>query len=219
MAIQQTAGVSTKPDLPWITRAGDLNLSIILNIQELLKYGNISIWHLPFTAGLAVFDEIIEVRNGTKSDFQPFLKWPNDILIYSENKYKKICGIICDNYKNHFIIGIGVNLVSHPDVKNHFEATDLLCESGIKVDYLEFAEKVKISFYNNVKQIQNYGFNGLKERWKKYAYMLGKTLILRDGGEVVFQDINDDGFILATDKNGEPKIISKSDEVIGGKWE
>ena len=218
LAITQTNGISTKKDVPWITQKGDLNLSVILNIPELLKNGNICLEYLPFAGSMAILSEILTLREKTNGDFHPFLKWPNDVLILSNGEYKKVCGILCDNYKGHFIIGIGCNLISHPLITQHFKATDLFVESKEKLDCIEFAESVISSLMMNIKQIQTFGFHGIKERWKKYAYMLGKTLILRDGGEVIFNDISDDGCILASDKFGKHISICKSDEVIGGKW-
>ena len=57
------------------------------------------------------------------------LKYPNDILV----NRKKICGIlqelIISNSKKFLIIGIGVNIVSNPDIKSKYQATNILLQT------------------------------------------------------------------------------------------
>ena len=62
LAKKQTAGVSTKKDYPWVSQEGDLNVSIILNANYLLQNGNLSTKLLSFPAGLAMLDEILNVK-------------------------------------------------------------------------------------------------------------------------------------------------------------
>ena len=56
-------------------------------------------------------------------------KFPNDIFVNG----KKICGIlqevITSNNKKFLIIGIGVNIVSNPDINNKYQATNILFEN------------------------------------------------------------------------------------------
>jgi len=42
----------------------------------------------------------------------PELKWPNDVLLGGA----KVSGILLERHKRHIVIGIGINLVSHPEV-------------------------------------------------------------------------------------------------------
>ena len=216
LALEQTAGISTKKNVPWITKKGDLNLTSIFYQNEVKKNGNFIIEKLLFCAGLAMFDCIKSIDNNLNA----FLKWPNDILILSkkDNLYKKVSGILAEIYKNHCLIGIGCNLISHPNKTEHFKATDLLEETGIKIDCIKFGEKLIEKLKNNIKILQQYGFEPIKEKWKKNAYMIGKTLILRDNKKVLFEDIDDNGYIIAKRlDNGEQHIIISSDEVIGGE--
>ena len=217
LAKKQTAGVSTKKDYPWVSQEGDLNVSIILNAKYLLQNGNLSTKLLSFPAGLAMLDEILNVKEKSGKNFKPVLKWPNDILIERGCIYRKICGILCENYKDHFIIGIGCNLVSHPEKTGCFPATDLLSESDVKLDCIELAMRLILSFKNKVKQMQTYGFESIKNRWKQHAYMLGETLLLRDGGEITFEDIDNDGCIIGKNRDGNTQVIKGSNEVIGGR--
>lgn len=218
LAKKQTSGITTKQGVPWNSQEGDLTISMILNIDMLLKDGNISINHIPFCVSLAMLDELSTIKQKSKRNFDIFLKWPNDFLINrGDVEYRKIGGVMCDNYKNHFIIGFTCNLVSHPNRTQHFPATDLLTESGLKIDCIELAEKLIKKIKLNIKQVQTYGFSNIKSKWKQHAYMIGKKLVLRDNDEVFFKDITDDGYILAVKNNGTERIIISSDEVIGGE--
>jgi len=57
------------------------------------------------------------------------LKFPNDIFANG----KKICGILQENIifnnKNFLITGIGINVISNPDIKDKYQATNIFFES------------------------------------------------------------------------------------------
>ena len=218
LANKQTSGVTTKEGIPWISCHGDLTLSMIFNIETLLKNGNISINHIPFCVGIAMYDELFKVKKQSKSNFDILLKWPNDWLIKKEDdeEYRKIGGVMCNDYKGHFIIGVSCNLISHPVKTQHFPATDLLSFSGIKLDNIKLAESLVKNIKINLQKLQSFGFNFIKQQWKKHAYMIGKRLVLNDNNVVIFNDITDEGYIYAT-KNGDARIVISSDEVIGGE--
>ncbi len=60
------------------------------------------------------------------------LKFPNDVLVNG----KKICGIlqelVTSNNKKFLIIGIGINVVSSPEINNSYKATNILLETKKK---------------------------------------------------------------------------------------
>ncbi len=217
LAKQQTSGITTKKNIPWESKEGDLTISMILNIDFLLKKGNILINHIPFCVSLAMLKELLDAKQKSKSNFEVLLKWPNDFLINTDNEYKKIGGVMCDNYKGHFIIGFTCNLISNPAKTQHFPATNLLKESGIKLDCISMAERLVEDIKKNIDIIQKYGFSSIKEQWKQHAYMINKQLILKDNDKIFFKDITNDGYILGEKSNCETRIIISSDEVIGGE--
>ena len=57
------------------------------------------------------------------------LKFPNDVFV----NRKKICGVlqetIISGNRKFLIIGIGVNIVSNPDIDNEYQATNILLET------------------------------------------------------------------------------------------
>ena len=70
------------------------------------------------------------------------LKFPNDILVNE----KKICGILQElivlNSRKFLIIGIGVNIVSNPDINNKYQATNILLETQKKPKINEIIELI-----------------------------------------------------------------------------
>ena len=57
------------------------------------------------------------------------LKFQNDVFV----NRKKICGVlqekIISGYRKFLIIGIGVNIVSNPDISNEYQATNIFLET------------------------------------------------------------------------------------------
>ena len=209
---EQTAGVSTKKNFPWDTKKGDLNFTAIFNIKELQKRGHVKLNWLPFCSGLAVLENIKLVA----PDLKCFLKWPNDLLVLQNttNEFRKLNGTLAEVYKDHFIIGVGANLLHYPECTEHFKATSIKNETGLELDCIDFGIKVFTTFKKNIEKLQLYGFDPIKTQWKKNAYMLGTKLLLRDHNVVIFEDITDEGYILAKTNEGNDQIIISSDEVI-----
>ena len=211
LAFKQTTGLTTKIGVPWVAQKGDLLLSVVFNIEELNKHGHIIINYLSFCVSIAMFDFLKSVEPNLKI----FFKWPNDVLILQQktNNYKKICGILADVYKGHFIIGIGCNLVSFPEQTNNFPATSLFNETGKQLDCIDTANQIIKETTRNIIKIQQFGFNSIKNKWKEHAYMMGQKLCMKDGGSIIFNDINDEGFLVGLNADGK-KVIITSDEVI-----
>ena len=78
------------------------------------------------------------------------IKYPNDLLVSK----KKICGILQEitfNKKVKFIvIGIGINLIKNPTIKN-YPTTNILAETGIKVKKLSLIKNIEKSYNKNLK--------------------------------------------------------------------
>ena len=78
------------------------------------------------------------------------IKQPNDLLI---NK-KKICGILQEikfkNEEKFVVIGIGINLIKNPNIKN-YPTTSILKETGSKVKKYNLIKNIEKNFIKNLK--------------------------------------------------------------------
>ena len=92
------------------------------------------------------------------------VKWPNDILV---NK-KKICGIlqevIISNDKKFLLIGIGVNIVSNPILKEKYKATNILFETQNRPEIKELTNMIISSYKKFFLNINSYNFINFKKK-------------------------------------------------------
>ena len=102
LSINQTSGRGTRKK-KWISISGNLFLSTLIRPNvEISKLSQISI-----IFGLSLFQFIKSLGLNKK---QIKIKWPNDILIES----KKVSGILVERFENFCVIGVGLNINSHP---------------------------------------------------------------------------------------------------------
>ena len=78
------------------------------------------------------------------------IKYPNDLLI---NK-KKFCGILQEITFNKdlkfMIVGIGINLIKNPEIKN-YQTTNILIETGIKIKKLKLIKSIESNYSSKLK--------------------------------------------------------------------
>ena len=106
LSLNQTCGKGTGKK-KWISISGNLFLSTLIRPNvEITKLSQISI-----IFGLSLFQFIKSLGLNKK---QIKIKWPNDILIES----KKVSGILVERFENFCVIGVGLNINSHPSENN-----------------------------------------------------------------------------------------------------
>ena len=96
-------------------------------------------------------------------------RWPNDVFL---NK-KKICGILQElvtvNSRKFLIIGIGLNIVSNPNVNNQYKATNILLETNKKPSIKKMINLIISSYENFFFNLNSYSYKDFK---KKVASMV-----------------------------------------------
>ena len=124
----------------WISIKGNLFVSIFFQIKKIYKLKNIN------KKNCKILKSLLSKHVNYKID----IKYPNDLLI---NK-KKICGILQEikffNEAKFIIIGVGINLIKNPKIKN-YPTTNILKETGIKVKKYDLIKNIEKSYIKNLK--------------------------------------------------------------------
>jgi len=92
------------------------------------------------------------------------LKFPNDVLVNG----KKICGIlqelIISNNKNFLITGIGINIVSNPNINNKYQATNILLQTKKKPKIEEIIDLIISSYEKFFVNLNSYNYASFKKK-------------------------------------------------------
>jgi len=92
------------------------------------------------------------------------LKFPNDIFVNG----KKICGIlqelVVSNSRRFLIIGIGVNIVSNPNINNKYQATNILIETQKKPKIKEIIDLIVSSYEKFFINLNSYNYEHFKKK-------------------------------------------------------
>jgi len=128
----------------WISKKGNLFISIFFKVNSKLSLKKIT------NINLLMLKKIISSQIVGKID----IKLPNDILIYK----KKVSGILQEiMYKNnnkYLIVGIGINLISSPNIRN-YPTTYLNKYSKKKINKIRILNKIKLNFEKKYKNKDN----------------------------------------------------------------
>ena len=124
----------------WLSFKGNIFMTIFFNIKKNMNIKKITILNCKIIK--KVLFQYIKKRIT--------IKHPNDLLVDK----KKICGILQEikfNQKHKFIIiGIGINLIKNPIIKN-YPTTNILKESGFKAKRLNLIKKIEKNYIKNLK--------------------------------------------------------------------
>ena len=124
----------------WLSFKGNIFMTIFFKIKENINIKKITILNCK------IIKKVLFQCIKKKITIKP----PNDLLI----DRKKICGILQEikfNQKHKFIIiGIGINLIKNPIIKN-YPTTNILKETGFKVKKLNLIKKIEKNYIKNLK--------------------------------------------------------------------
>ena len=124
----------------WISKKGNLFMTIFFNISNKISLKKLT------SINLSILNKIITNQIKIKTE----VKLPNDIMIYK----KKVCGILQEiifkNNVKYLIVGVGINIISSPDIKN-YPTTYLNKYSKQKINKIKLINEIKLIFEKKYK--------------------------------------------------------------------
>jgi BirA family biotin operon repressor/biotin-[acetyl-CoA-carboxylase] ligase len=193
----QTKGRGRK-ERAWVSNAGQ-NLTFSILLKNDIKDHKINLVNLGSS---------LVVSQALENLFQlnVELKWPNDVLVDK----KKIAGILLDstskgNRINRIVIGIGIN-VNQSNFPGKYE----IQPTSIRKEFKEIVSRERLlseilNLFEDMLEIWKKEPEKILNDWRNRCRMIGEKIKIVDGDKLksgVFQDIDDDGFLLfkAADK-------------------
>jgi len=140
----------------WISQKGNLFGSLFFPLKE--NYPSVK--EFTIINPIIISEVIKKFCYGKKLN----LKFPNDIYVSK----KKICGILQEVItlkKMHFlIIGIGINIVTNPNINEKYQATNIFRETKKKPNIEKVNELIVSSYEKFFNEINNYNYINFKKK-------------------------------------------------------
>lgn len=215
VAERQTSGRG-RAGRSWASEPGNLHASFLRSFEgAMVRAGELSL-----VAGLAVHQAIAAMApQRTLAGLR--LKWPNDILIGTA----KTGGILVEcstrpGQKGFFaVIGIGVNLVTHPDGLER--PSTHLAEHGIIVAPHVLVASIAETLDHWLEiWAEGEGFPDVRTAWTERAGQLGEALSVRTAAGQVsgrFAGLDASGALLLADEDGQTRAFTYGDVQIGAE--
>jgi BirA family biotin operon repressor/biotin-[acetyl-CoA-carboxylase] ligase len=212
-ALRQTAGRG-RLSRTWISPSGNLYVSLILRPDADATRAT----GLTFAAAVAVADAVAELL-GDPSPVR--CKWPNDVLVGG----RKIAGILLESSTSAaglvqwVVIGIGVNVASHPpDSETMYPATSLAAEGAAAVTVERALDVLCRHLDLWLRRWAEEGFPAVRRAWLDRAHGLGAAIAVRAGDEAVlrgvFRGLDEDGALIL-DQAGARRRVTAGDVLPG----
>lgn len=201
----------------WTSPRGNLYASLLLTDPGPAA----KLAQLSFVFALALRDAVLAITQTGPTPPDVTLKWPNDLMV----KGRKCAGVLLEGGshagRHYLVLGMGVNIVSHPEGTNH-PATDLT-EAGLPAERDALFGALSSGVVHRLAQWnRGDGFTDIREAWLGCAFNMGRELTVnlpnerftakavsldRDGALVVIRDgaeqIISSGEVFALDEQLE----------------
>jgi len=200
-ADRQTAGRGRR-GRSWSSPQGNLYASILLRPDRPATEAAA----LGFAAVMAIGD-VAEALLPSGVRIQH--KWPNDLLIDGS----KASGILLEAQPGFVVLGIGVNIMSHP-ADTPYSATDLIAAGAPPTTPQALLERLLAAFAPRYKSWEGAGFASLLPAWRQRAAGLGESIEVRLERETLagtFLDLEPDGTLRLGLSDGTERRIAAGD--------
>jgi len=204
-AKRQTAGKG-RQGRTWNSPEGNLYVSVLLRPEGSVQ----EVGLFSFVTALAVHQAVTK----TLPTANVKLKWPNDVLVNG----KKIGGILLESSGaengslDWLVIGVGVNVASHPDSDTTLYPTTSLAAEGGEAEVDDVLE----AFLNGLDQwrltLNRDGFRHVRRSWLAHAQAGAMTVRLpKREIQGHFSGIDEKGRLILRLANGEEESIDSGD--------
>jgi BirA family biotin operon repressor/biotin-[acetyl-CoA-carboxylase] ligase len=193
-ADRQTAGRGRRGRV-WNDGAGNLMTSVLV-----LADGPVQ--QLSFVAAVALRDAILATCPIPPEMLK--LKWPNDLLLEG----RKLSGILLERSGTALVIGLGVNLASHPEGTERPAIS--LAAAGVRVSPEILHAALVPAFDSWRARWASEGFGPVRLAWLRHVAGLGERSAARLGEETiegVFEGLGDDGALALRLDDGYLRAI------------
>jgi BirA family biotin operon repressor/biotin-[acetyl-CoA-carboxylase] ligase len=208
MARRQTHGRG-RSGRRWASEPGNLYASLL----QKLPCPQSVVHQLSLLAGVATIEAIAAATGAAPPGLR--LKWPNDVLIGEA----KCAGILPESQLGAgrsevvIVIGIGINLTSHPDglgrAATHLAAHGLAPGPDAMLGFLAEAMQRWLGAW-----ACGAGFPRVRAAWLRHAGAVGESLTVDTGRERIsgtFLDLDDGGALVMQDKEGRRRRLTFGD--------
>ena len=195
----------------WVSPAGNLYLSLVLRPSCEAR----RVAQLSFVAALGVAD-LVDARLPGHAR----CKWPNDVLVDGA----KVAGLLLESslapggQVDWVVLGIGVNLASHPGIEEPVPSTSLAA-AGAAPLAPEGALPVLLAALARRRQAwEEEGFAAVREAWLARAHGLGGPVTVANGDKRLagtFAGLDEDGALVLAQDGGTALTIPAGDVFFG----
>ena len=195
----------------WVSPPGNLYLSVVLRPACEARH----VAQLSFVAALAVVDLVDGPLPGRAR-----CKWPNDILVDGA----KVAGVLLESALgacgrvDWVVLGIGVNLASHPGIAGPVPSTSLVEAGAPAVAPADALRLLLAALARRRQDWQAQGFGAVRRAWLARAHGLGGPVTVANGDKRlagVFAGLDADGALVLAQADGSRLSIAAGDVVFG----
>lgn len=208
VADRQSAGRG-RQGRDWFDGNGNFMGSTLVHLQA----GDPAPATLSLLTGLAVYEAISGCPGAQGSMIM--LKWPNDVMAGGA----KLAGILLERIGDAVVVGIGVNLVSAPEVPDR--ETIALADLGAEPKRDTFAEDLARIFHLELERWRNFGLAPIIKRWLAVAHPKGTPLAVKVSGEATltgtFDGLGEDGSLQLRLADGSSRVIHAGEVILAGQ--
>lgn len=187
----------------WESPAGNLLASTIVRLHASDPPAST----LAFVAALAVYDTVRQIA----PEISVQIKWPNDLL---SGEGAKLCGMLLERAGGAVVVGIGLNLVSHPQGLTQ-PVTDLAALGARPPHPQAVVEILANAFAIWLERWRMGGMVGVAQSWQKVAHPIGTALTanLPDGtaAEGLYAGLTEEGALQLRLADGSIRAIHAGD--------